>query len=80
MRCVDASPSLISEVNESPWLLRYRVTGNVALPFRLVPALQESGKSKLTITLKATANFDSTKFASDVVIKFPVRFACDRGR
>lgn len=53
-------------------LMRYRVTGNVQLPFRLVPAVQESGKSKLTVTLKASAEFDAFKFALNVVIKFPV--------
>lgn len=56
-------------------LMRYRVTGNIALPFRLVPAVQESGKTKLSVTLKATATFGSTKFASNVVIKFPVNIA-----
>lgn len=53
-------------------LMRYRVTGNISLPFRLVPAVQESGKTKLSVTLKATACFSSTKVASNVVIKFPV--------
>lgn len=53
-------------------LMKYRVTGNISLPFRLVPAVQESGKSKVTLTLKVTANFGTTKFASNVVIKFPV--------
>jgi AP-2 complex subunit mu-1 len=53
-------------------LMKYRVTGNISLPFRLVPAVQESGKSKVTLTLKVTANFGTTKFASNVIIKFPV--------
>lgn len=53
-------------------LMKYRVTGNISLPFRLVPAVQETGKSKVTLTLKVTANFGTTKHASNVTIKFPV--------
>jgi len=54
-------------------LMRYRVTSqNIKLPFRLVPAVQESSKDKLTVTLKATANFESLKAATNVIIKFPV--------
>mmetsp|Transcript_13449 Transcript_13449/g.39155 ORF Transcript_13449/g.39155 Transcript_13449/m.39155 type:complete len:434 (-) Transcript_13449:462-1763(-) len=53
-------------------LMRYRVTDNINLPFRLIPAIQEESKSKMTINLKATATFGPTKSASNVVIKIPV--------
>lgn len=51
------------------------MTNNINLPFRLLPAVQEESKNRMTINLKAIANFDETKFASNVIIKFPVSCA-----
>lgn len=52
--------------------MRYRVSDNIKLPFRLIPAIQEEGKSKVTFNVKVTAQFDPDKSATDVVVKVPV--------
>mmetsp|Transcript_68392 Transcript_68392/g.190075 ORF Transcript_68392/g.190075 Transcript_68392/m.190075 type:complete len:159 (-) Transcript_68392:163-639(-) len=52
--------------------MRYRVSDNIKLPFRLIPAIQEEGKSKVTFNVKVTAQFDADKSATDVVVKVPV--------
>mmetsp|Transcript_25898 Transcript_25898/g.46918 ORF Transcript_25898/g.46918 Transcript_25898/m.46918 type:complete len:427 (-) Transcript_25898:398-1678(-) len=54
-------------------LMRYRVTDNINLPFRIIPAVQEEhGKPKVSINLKVIANFSDKLFATHVVIKIPV--------
>jgi len=62
-------------------LMRYRVTDNINLPFRIIPAVQEeyaNGPSgaptthKVSINLKIIANFSDKLFATHVVIKIPV--------
>lgn len=54
-------------------LMRYRVTDNINLPFRLIPAVQEEkGGTKLSINLKVMANFSEKLNATHVVIKVPV--------
>lgn len=52
---------------------RYRVTNNIILPFRIIPAVQEESQTRMSISLKVTATFGPTKSASNVVIKIPVR-------
>jgi AP-2 complex subunit mu-1 len=53
-------------------LMKYRVADNINLPFRIIPAVQEEGTTKVTINLKIIANFSDKLFASSVVIKIPV--------
>jgi AP-2 complex subunit mu-1 len=53
-------------------LMRYRVTNNINLPFRILAAIQEDGQTRVTINVKCTANFSEKLFASAVVIKIPV--------
>eukprot|EP00560_Eucampia_antarctica_P000167 CAMPEP_0197833262 /NCGR_PEP_ID=MMETSP1437-20131217/18416_1 /TAXON_ID=49252 ORGANISM="Eucampia antarctica, Strain CCMP1452" /NCGR_SAMPLE_ID=MMETSP1437 /ASSEMBLY_ACC=CAM_ASM_001096 /LENGTH=427 /DNA_ID=CAMNT_0043437225 /DNA_START=134 /DNA_END=1417 /DNA_ORIENTATION=+ len=54
-------------------LMRYRVTDNINLPFRLIPAVQEEqGQTKISINLKVMANFSEKLNATHVVIKIPV--------
>lgn len=53
-------------------LMRYRITDNINLPFRLVPAIQEEGKTRVAVNLKIIGNFSHKSFASNVVIKIPV--------
>lgn len=50
-------------------LMRYRVTENVNLPFRLIPAIQEEGRNRVAVNVKVTANFSSKLFGQNVVIK-----------
>jgi len=54
-------------------LMRYRVTDNINLPFRIIPAVQEEpGQKRVSITLKVIANFSEKLFGTNVVIKIPV--------
>jgi AP-2 complex subunit mu-1 len=54
-------------------LMRYRVTDNINLPFRIIPAVQEEhGGKRVSINLKVIANFSDQLFATHVVIKIPV--------
>lgn len=54
-------------------LMRYRVTDNINLPFRIIPAVQEEhGHTRISINLKVIANFSDQLFATQVVIKIPV--------
>jgi AP-2 complex subunit mu-1 len=54
-------------------LMRYRVTDNINLPFRIIPAVQEEQNlTKVSINLKVIANFSDQLFATHVVIKIPV--------
>jgi Adaptor complexes medium subunit family len=50
----------------------HRVSDNVNLPFRLIPAVQEEGRARVTINLKLSAQFSYKLFAENVVIKVPV--------
>jgi len=54
-------------------LMRYRVTDNINLPFRIIPIFREhQGQNRLSINMKVIANFASTLFATHVVVKIPV--------
>merc|ERR1712238_518491 len=54
-------------------LMRYRVTDNINLPFRVIPAVQEeTGQNRVSMNLKVIANFSEKLFATHVVIKIPV--------
>jgi AP-2 complex subunit mu-1 len=53
-------------------LMRYRVTDNVNLPFRIIPAVQEEGKTNVSLDLKCIAQFSDKLFATNVVVKVPV--------
>jgi len=54
-------------------LMRYRVTDNINLPFKIIPAVRENPKlNRVSINLKVFANFSSSLFATHVVVKIPV--------
>lgn len=53
-------------------LMKYRVTENINLPFKIMPAYQEQGTTRLSITLKIAATFSPRLFATNLVIKIPV--------
>ena len=64
-------------------LMRYRITENVNLPFRVIPVVEEQGATRVVFNIKAIANFSSQLFATNVAFKIPVRVggACGgRGR
>jgi AP-2 complex subunit mu-1 len=54
-------------------LMKYRVTENINLPFKIMPAYQEQGTTRLSVTLKLASLFSPRLFATNVVIKIPVR-------
>ncbi|CAM9372490.1 unnamed protein product [Ectocarpus sp. 6 AP-2014] len=53
-------------------LMRYRVADNVNLPLRIIPAVQEEGRGRVTINLKVSADFSYKLFGSNIVVKVPV--------
>jgi AP-2 complex subunit mu-1 len=68
-------------------LMRYRINDNVNLPFRIIPAYQEEGKTRMMVNIKAIANFHMNLFATNVVIKVSipnstarVKINCPQGR
>ena len=56
-------------------LMKYRITDNVNLPFRLIPVIEEQGKTRVVMNIKAIANFSGQLFATNVNFKIPVRVA-----
>jgi len=54
-------------------LMKYRITENVNLPFRVIPSIEEHGATKVVLNIKAIANFSSQLFAKNVAISIPVR-------
>ena len=54
-------------------LMRYRITDNIHLPFKIISAIQEVGKTRVAINLKIAAAFNRRLSANNVVIKIPVR-------
>lgn len=52
-------------------LMKYRVTQNVNLPFKVIPVVSEIGRTRVEYDIKVRANFESTLQGSDVVIKIP---------
>lgn len=48
---------------------RYRVADNVNLPLRIIPAVQEEGRGRVTINLKVSADFSYKLFGSNIVVK-----------
>lgn len=53
----------------TPRSSRYRVADNVNLPLRIIPAVQEEGRSRVTINLKVSADFSYKLFGSNIVVK-----------
>jgi AP-2 complex subunit mu-1 len=52
--------------------MKYRITDNVNLPFRIIPVIEEQGKTRVVMNVKAIANFSSQLFATNVAIAIPV--------
>ena len=58
-------------------LMRYRITDNVNLPFRVIPVIEEQGKTRVVMNIKAIANFSNQLCATNVTFKIPVRSCSD---
>ena len=52
-------------------LMRYRISENVDLPFKIFPTITEEGKTRISVHIKITANFNQRLFATDVTVKIP---------
>ena len=56
---------------------RYRISDNVNLPFRVIPVIEEQGKTRVVMNIKAIANFSNQLFATNVTFKIPVSSGLD---
>jgi AP-2 complex subunit mu-1 len=52
-------------------LMSYRISENVNLPFKIMPVINEYGKSKIEVRIKLKALFEKMIYATNVVIKVP---------
>lgn len=52
-------------------LMRYRVTRNVHLPFKVIPVVEEVSRSRVVINLRLLAQFSEKEFANNVVVRIP---------
>lgn len=52
-------------------LMKYRITDNVNLPFRVLPVITEHGRSRVEYEIKIKGNFSDKLFATSVVIRIP---------
>jgi len=52
-------------------LMKYRITQNVNLPFRVIPVVSEHGRSRVEYEIKVKGNFSAKLFATNVILKIP---------
>jgi len=57
-------------------LMKYRITENILLPFRVIPVINEKGRTRVQYEIKIKGKFNSKLFATNVVIKIPVPKNC----
>ena len=53
-------------------LMKYRITKNIRNPFRIIPVIEMSTRTKIRITLKVIATFDVKTFANKVEFSVPM--------
>lgn len=53
-------------------VLNYRVTGDYRTPFRVFPAVEETGPKSFEITIMARAEMDPAHFGANVLIELPL--------
>lgn len=53
-------------------VLNYRLTGDYRTPFRVFPAVEETGPKSMEITLMARAEMDPNHFGANVAIELPL--------
>lgn len=51
--------------------MRYRTTENVNLPFRVLPVVNEIGKTRVEYKINVRANFSPKLYANNVVLRIP---------
>lgn len=52
-------------------LMRYRITQNVNIPFKVTPVVTEHGRSRVEYEVQVKGQFSSKLFATNVVVKVP---------
>lgn len=53
-------------------LMKYRVTENTILPFKIIPNVREIGRTRLEVTVKVKANYEAKQTANVVRVIIPV--------
>ncbi|DBA77894.1 TPA: AP-2 complex subunit mu [Trebouxia sp. C0005] len=53
-------------------LMKYRCQEGISLPFRVLPIINEMGRTRLEVNVKAKSAFNNKLFALNVVISIPV--------
>ncbi|KAK9828491.1 hypothetical protein WJX72_000299 [[Myrmecia] bisecta] len=53
-------------------LMKYRCQEGISLPFRVLPIINELGRTRLEVNVKAKSTFNAKLFALNVVISIPV--------
>lgn len=51
--------------------MRYRITENTHLPFRVLSAINEMGSTRVEIKVTVKANFSPNLFGQNVLVKIP---------
>uniref|UniRef100_A0A7S2X6Y1 MHD domain-containing protein n=1 Tax=Lotharella oceanica TaxID=641309 RepID=A0A7S2X6Y1_9EUKA len=52
-------------------LMKYRVTSNISLPFKLIAIVNERGRNRVEYDIEIKPNFSEKLFATNVVVKIP---------
>lgn len=52
-------------------LMKYRITENVNLPFRVIPVVHEHGRSRVEYEIKLKGNFSTKLYAEHIVVRIP---------
>jgi len=53
-------------------LMRYRTTEHINLPFKILPIVNEIGRSRVEASITVKSNFDNKLFGTNIVIKIPI--------
>ena len=53
-------------------LMKYRCTENISLPFRVIPVINELGRTRLEVKVAVKSVFSEKLFAINVVITIPM--------
>jgi len=52
--------------------MQYRLTGDYAVPFRIFPAMEETGPKSLELSILVRAEMDPTHYGANVVMEIPL--------
>jgi len=53
-------------------LMKYRITSNISLPFKLIAIVNERGRNRVEYDIEIKPNFSEKLFATNVLVKIPV--------